>query len=294
LETMETQFSCRPPPHLFTMSDYGGENDVDSSQAPDLIKLECLNAEEHAAELSASVPNVQLQDINGSLQSSTCLEHNQPPELARGYDNCAGLDFSFAPLLNSGQHVEITDLLQIPDRFEIMKLEIEKLRSEFQNQSATTRSLSTDSESNDDLDPSEESTIWNTNSLCILMWSAIFWPAGRTWNHDTEQFGDRTPRREGPLRSRSQRWIERHVCPLLFMALAPSFLFIEMCILSGVMDQGFNLKSHIYGDSYYQSPTWRYSGAAHLRVKFVHGGREEGGGRSGRWRGSGREVGEGP
>jgi hypothetical protein len=42
-----------------------------------------------------------------------------------------------------------------------------------------------------------------------------------------------------------------------------------MWILSGIMDQGSNVKTHIYGDGYYQSPAWRYSSAAYLRANFV-------------------------
>ena len=63
--------------------------------------------------------------------------------------------------------------------------------------------------------------------------------------------------------------MESILCPLLFTVFPLIIVFVETCILSGIIDQGFNQKSHIYGDGWYNSPSWRFSGKAYSRSAFV-------------------------
>jgi hypothetical protein len=192
-------------------------------------------------------------------------------ESANSFD---GLSISIAPMtfepypqLSRGP----TDI----DDLESIQSELKQIKTELKQHSELLRS----SHGSCDLpDPSSDSAMWNTNAHCVLMWSTLFWPVGRRWSPAAGRFEPLPPRPALHSRSRTQRWVERHLCPLPFLLFAPAFLFIEMCILSAVVDQGFNLKSHIYGDGLYQSPTWRYSGNAYLRVRFVPAGGGGGGG----------------
>jgi hypothetical protein len=170
------------------------------------------------------------------------------------------------PLNISSAHVE-TD----SDRFARLTSELERLRSQVDKHSEILESKTELSETIDESpDPEEEKSIWNLNSISVLMWKSWFWPKNQTWNHDEEQFEKKQNfTHKEKFRSRSQKWMETMVCPLLFTIFPFTFVFIEMCILSGIMDQGSNQKSHIYGDGYYQSPTWRFSGEAYLRSSFV-------------------------
>jgi hypothetical protein len=157
----------------------------------------------------------------------------------------------------------------IPGRCESLIFEIERLRAEVEQISETTRSRTESADSSDFPDPSEDSSVWNLNSICVLMWKSIFWPTGKQWSHDKEHFENHKSSSKIQIRSRSQYWVESNVCPLLFTCVPMALIFIEICILSGIMDQGTNVKTHIYGDGYYQSPVWRYSSTSYLRTRFV-------------------------
>ena len=317
---METQFSCRPPSHLFHLiSDYGGENlseksRVEGEQLPGLQYSESANTMAHidcmcdrsTAELRAASIHKKRHDLLGSTQSSTdnseeengeisiragqggrkwfgesvneeasdvdntegiteeisllCrrLEHSQLQDIHSDIDKFEGLAISIAPIVTSGQHAEVTEIPSTPDenrcdntnsrhdkhsdKFESMRSEIERIKMEVDKHADLIRSKSIDTDSNECIDPSENNSIWNTNALCILMWTSSFWPSGRSWNHDEEKFENSPTFSNHKLRSRSQRWIENRICPILFMFFAPAFIFVEMCILSGIIDQGVNLK----------------------------------------------------
>ncbi len=147
--------------------------------------------------------------------------------------------------------------------------ELERLKAEVEKNSELIRSIAETADSSDRPDPSEDSEIWNLNSISVLMWKSMFWPTGKQWNHDKGQFERHKSFSKIQIRSRSQHWLESNACPLLFTLIPMALAFVEICILSGIMDQGSNVKTHIYGDGFYQSPTWRYSSAGYLRVNFV-------------------------
>ena len=59
--------------------------------------------------------------------------------------------------------------------------------------------------------------------------------------------------------------------PLFLLALSIVSLYHithKPCLFQ-VYDEGLNMKTHISGDGYYQSWTWRFSGGAHLRTNWV-------------------------
>ena len=162
-----------------------------------------------------------------------------------------------------------TDMSRLNEKYDTVRWEIERLRAEVAKHSELIRANSENADHTDLPDPSEDFAIWNLNTISVLMWKCSFWPTGRQWNHDREGFESRKSFCKMKIRSRSQRWMESSFYPLVFTLFPMVFVFAEMCILSGIIDQGSNVKSHIYGDGYYQSPTWRYSSAAYLRVNFV-------------------------
>jgi hypothetical protein len=152
------------------------------------------------------------------------------------------------------------------EEFALMKSEIERLRVQVEQH---LNPIAAESAIIDEFpDPANEKSIWNLNSISVLMWKSWLWPKNQRWNHDKELFEPKLTH-EGIFRSRSQKMMESIVCPLLFTVFPLIFVFFEMCILSGIIDQGFNQKSHIYGDGLYNSPSWRFSGQAYLRSAFV-------------------------
>ena len=155
-----------------------------------------------------------------------------------------------------------------PSQYEVIMSEIDRLRAEIEKISETSQKED-DEVSSERPDPAEDSAIWNLNSISVLTWKSLFWPTGKQWNHEKEQFEKHQSFSNTQIRSRSQHWLESNLCPLLFTLFPMLVVFIEMCILSGIMDQGSNVKTRIYGDGYYQSPAWRYSSAAYLRARFV-------------------------
>ena len=118
------------------------------------------------------------------------------------------------------------------------------------------------------MDPEEDKGIWNLNAMSVATWKSSCWPKGQKWNHEQEHFEPHVHRNHR-VRSKTQMWIENNCCVLFFTLFPLIFVFLEMSILAGMLDQGDNLKTHIYGDGWFESPTWRYSGSAYLRVKFV-------------------------
>ena len=99
----------------------------------------------------------------------------------------------------------------------------------------------------------------------------MHWPSANLWVHEDDSFAPFSPRTLR-VRSRIQRWIEKNACGVLFIAFPILWVMVEICVLAGVTDEGLNLKSHIYGDGYYQSPLWRFSSSAELRTRFVPNG----------------------
>ena len=154
-------------------------------------------------------------------------------------------------------------------QYETVMMEIASLRAEVQKHSELIRSKPVDMDTENSSNGSEDRNMWNLNSVSVLMWRTCFWPSGQQWNHDKEQFEKHLSPFQVKSRSRSQIWIESSICPLLFTISPMLLVFVEICILSGIVDQGSSVKTHIYGDGFYQSPIWRYSGSAYLRVKFV-------------------------
>jgi hypothetical protein len=120
-------------------------------------------------------------------------------------------------------------------RIDSVLLEVARLRAEVEKNSETNKSKAESSDSSDRPDPSEDSAIWNLNSMSVLMWKSIFWPTGKQWNHDTEQFENHKSFSKIQIRSRSQHWLESNVCPLLFTFVPMALVFIEICILAGTM-----------------------------------------------------------
>jgi hypothetical protein len=155
------------------------------------------------------------------------------------------------------------------DQYALLKSELDRLRSQVDKHSEILESKAGSASIDESPDPEEEKSIWNLNSISVLMWKSWFWPKNKKWNHAEEQFENQDFVHHENFRSRSQICMESIACPLLFTIFPFVFVFVEMCILSGIMDQGSNQKSHIYGDGYYQSPSWRYSGKAYLRSSFV-------------------------
>ena len=163
----------------------------------------------------------------------------------------------------------ISEDLAVFNKYEAIKSEIDRLRKEVERHSEILNSKSEAAETKTFPDPAKDKNIWNLNSISVVVWKTSFWPAGQQWNHDTGQFERHRSSSQRRMRSSSEYWIESRICPLLFTIFPLLFVFVEMCILAGIMDQGTNVKTHIYGDGFYQSPIWRYSGSAYLRVKFV-------------------------
>ncbi len=120
-------------------------------------------------------------------------------------------------------------------RFDAILLEFARLRAEVDKNSEICKSVAESSDPGDRPDPSEDSAIWNLNSMSVLMWKSIFWPTGKQWNHDTEQFENHKSFSKIQIRSRSQHWLESHICPLLFTFVPMVLVFIEICILAGTL-----------------------------------------------------------
>ena len=157
-----------------------------------------------------------------------------------------------------------------PDEWASIRKEIERcVQAEIEARTekllATTQSM-VEANEDDTWDPEGDVNIWNLNAMSVATWKSSCWPKGLKWNHDSGKF-DSPPARQ--KRSDSQHWIETNICTLFFTLFPLIFAFLEMSILAAMMDQGSNLKTHIYGDGLYQSPLWRYSNAAHLRSRFV-------------------------
>jgi hypothetical protein len=155
------------------------------------------------------------------------------------------------------------------DRIALLFTELERLQIRVDRHSEIIEPKAEPANEDDLPDPENEKSMWNLNSISVLMWKSWFWPKNQRWNHDKEQFEDLPFVHHETFRSYSQILVESIVGPFLFTFVPLVLVFIEMCILAGVMDQGSNQKSHIYGDGYYQSLPWRFSGEAYLRASFV-------------------------
>ena len=156
--------------------------------------------------------------------------------------------------------------------FDQVKYLLERLRAQVDKHSEIIERSKEEPANEDDSDfpdPENEKGIWNVNSISVLMWKSWFWPKNQKWNHNDEQFEAKSFDHQDQFRSRAQHWMESILCPSLFTFFPLMLVFVEMCILAGIMDQGSNQKSHTYGDGFYQSPTWRFSGNAYLRAAFV-------------------------
>ena len=156
-----------------------------------------------------------------------------------------------------------------PDQVAFLISELERLRKQVDKHSEILEPKAETANEEEFPDPEDEKSIWNLNSVSVLMWKSWFWPRNQRWNHNEEQFEDHSFVHPESFRSRSQVLLESIVCPFFFTLFPLMLVFIEMCILAGIMDQGSNQKSHIYGDGFYQSPSWRFSGNAYLRSSFV-------------------------
>jgi hypothetical protein len=158
----------------------------------------------------------------------------------------------------------------------IIKLQMDRLfRMRIEEERCSVNPVTTysnqagESEEHEELaDPVDDKTIWNLNAMSVAAWKSSCWPKGKSWNNRLERFEEQVLR-NGRVRSAAQMWIETNVCFFFFTIFPLVFVFLEMSILAGMMDQGLNLKTHIYGDGFYQSYSWRYSGAAYLRSDFV-------------------------
>jgi hypothetical protein len=147
-------------------------------------------------------------------------------------------------------------------------MEIEKRTNEIPVMNARTVDQENGLNDDDAPDPEEDKGIWNLNAMSVATWKSSCWPKAQRWNYDSEHFEPQVTRHLR-VRSTAQLWIENHLCVFFFTVFPLVFVFLEMSILAGLMDQGTNLKTHIYGDGFYQSPIWRYSGSAYLRLTFV-------------------------
>ena len=108
-------------------------------------------------------------------------------------------------------------------------------------------------------------------SRSVATLKSMHWPSANIWMHEENSFAPFSPHTLR-VRSRTQCWIEKHVCGALFIAFPILWAMVEICVLAGVTDEGLNMKTHIYGDGVYQSPIWRYSSEAELRTRFVSNG----------------------
>ena len=155
------------------------------------------------------------------------------------------------------------------DKLFKMRIEAERRAEYSPDQVTTTSNLAEDSGEHDVVaDPADDKTLWNLNAMSVAAWKSSCWPKGQAWNNRENRFEDQVIRNRR-VRSAAQMWIENNICLFFFTIFPMIFVFLEMSILAGMMDQGLNLKTHIYGDGFYQSYVWRYSSAAYLRNNFV-------------------------
>jgi hypothetical protein len=120
----------------------------------------------------------------------------------------------------------------------------------------------------DDPDPETNPEVWNLNAMSVAVWKSTCWPIGQRWNHHAEKFEPhhtRNPRR----RSRASFAVETVLWGFWLTAFPLMYLFLTVAMLAGVLDEGLNMRAHIYGDWMYQSPIWRYSSEADLKMRWV-------------------------
>ena len=127
------------------------------------------------------------------------------------------------------------------------------------------------SEGKVEIDPSEYPELWNINTLCVGFWKSLHWPVGPTGNMSERKFVETSGCEDE--RERKNLRIIRPLEIVLWTALLGLFPilynFLLMITISGVYDEGLNLKTHIRGDGYYESWSWRFSGDAKLRTQWV-------------------------
>jgi hypothetical protein len=116
---------------------------------------------------------------------------------------------------------------------------------------------------NSDLDDIDEYQLENLNALAVVCMKGFDW-------NDSRQ-----PKRkilQGSILESASRILARLIDPhglrilLIFFALLLSFVMV--IILAGLEDQFAAIKALIYGDGYYYSYTWRYTGTSSSRDTF--------------------------
>ena len=85
--------------------------------------------------------------------------------------------------------------------------------------------------------------------LLVAFLKSTYWPQAQYWNSSKKKFE--------PIKINRKSLTVRRVEDVLwgfFLTFFPFFyIFLEINMLSGVLDEGYNTKTHITGDGYYQS-----------------------------------------
>ncbi len=167
-------------------------------------------------------------------------------------------------VLGSSGDSSLKDLIGV-----LVQSKLSDIRSEKQQFSASIYS-SGEGEQDEELDPSDYPELWNINTISVGFWKSVHWPVGQKWNSSRRQFVAQSSEKLKIAEQRKYQRFGKFFLWTFLLGIFPiCYNILLMTTITGVYDEGLNMKTHISGDGYYQSWTWRFSGGAHLRTKWV-------------------------
>jgi hypothetical protein len=150
----------------------------------------------------------------------------------------------------------------------LVQSKLSEIRSE--KQFSVSSSCLGEDEQDQVIDPSDFPELWNINTISVGFWKSVHWPTDHTWNTSRRQFiAQSSEKMKIAEKGKYIRFAKCLSWAFLLGIFPICYNILLMTTITGVYDEGLNMKTHIYGDGYYQSWIWRFSGGANLRTSWV-------------------------